>query len=118
MRSLPPTTRLSRSRLGHRLCLTLSNLRIVLLTGVLVAGDADDQPIAYGDVERDGRLDHLYCSPVVAGCGVAKRLYEELELAARRVGVSVIYVEASEPVRNKLRSTAWRCQLSHEQQAG
>lgn len=66
---------------------------------VLVAADADDRPIAYGDVERGGHLDHLYCLPEAAGCGVAKRLYEELELAARSAGVSVIYVEASEPAK-------------------
>jgi putative acetyltransferase len=66
---------------------------------LLVAVDDDDQPIAYGDLESNGHIDHLYCSPEAAGSGVAKQLYEELEGLARRARISVLFVEASEPAK-------------------
>lgn len=66
---------------------------------LLVAVDAKNRPIAYGDLESNGHIDHFYCSPGVAGRGIAKRLYRELEAAARDCGASVIFVEASEPAR-------------------
>ena len=65
----------------------------------LVAVGEDDRPIAYGDLEADGHIDHLYCSPEAAGRGVAGRLYEELERIARSAGIDVLFVEASEPAK-------------------
>jgi putative acetyltransferase len=66
---------------------------------LLVAVDDDDEPLAYGDVEQDGHLDHLFRRPDVAGTGVTARLYEALEEAARSRGISLLYTEASEPAR-------------------
>jgi putative acetyltransferase len=66
---------------------------------LLVATGEDGRPIAYGDLEADGHIDHFYCSPEWAGRGVARRLYEELERAARGAGIERLLVEASEPAR-------------------
>jgi putative acetyltransferase len=65
----------------------------------LVAVGEDGQPVAYGDLEADGHIDHIYCSPEAAGRGVAKQLYEELERIARSAGINVLFVEASEPAK-------------------
>ena len=66
---------------------------------LLVAADDSDQPLAYGDLEKDGHIDHLYCRPDVAGTGVASALYDQLEAAAKDLGIARLYVEASEPAR-------------------
>ena len=66
---------------------------------LLVAADDSDRPLAYGDVEADGHVDHLYCRPDVAGTGVAAALYDRLEAAAVERGIRRLHVEASEPAR-------------------
>jgi putative acetyltransferase len=66
---------------------------------VLVAVDDKDAPLAYGDVESDGHIDHLFCRPDAAGTGVTAALYAALEAAARARGIGLVYVEASEPAR-------------------
>lgn len=66
---------------------------------LLVAVDASDAPLAYGDVEADGHIDHLYCRPDAAGTGVAVALYDAIEAAARGRGIARLYTEASEPAR-------------------
>lgn len=66
---------------------------------LLVAADDCDRPLAYGDLERNGHIDHLFCRPDVAGTGVASVLYDRLEAAARDLGIGRLYVEASEPAR-------------------
>lgn len=65
----------------------------------LVAADADDVPVAFTDVEADGHIHFLYCSPEAAGTGVAAQLYEALEQAARERGIARLYAEASEAAR-------------------
>lgn len=65
----------------------------------LVAVDDRDSAVAYGDLEADGHIDHLYCDPAVAGTGVTAALYAALEAHARMLGVQTLYVEASEPAR-------------------
>jgi putative acetyltransferase len=65
----------------------------------LVAIGENGRPIAYGDLEADGHIDHLYCSPEAAGRGVGRQLYEALERAARSAGINVLFVEASEPAK-------------------
>jgi putative acetyltransferase len=66
---------------------------------ILVAVDESDRPLAYGDLEADGHIDHLFCRPEVAGSGVAAAVYRALEAEAVGKGIERIYVEASEPAR-------------------
>ena len=66
----------------------------------LVAIDDGDRLVGYGDLERDGHLDHFYCHPDASGSGVMAALYAELEAAARDWGLRRIFVEASEPARS------------------
>jgi putative acetyltransferase len=66
---------------------------------LLVAVDERDQPLAYGDVEADGHIDHLFCRPDMAGKGVTARLYDALEAAGRGRGIELLFTEASEPAR-------------------
>ncbi|QCR38174.1 GNAT family N-acetyltransferase [Nissabacter sp. SGAir0207] len=65
----------------------------------LVVVDESGQPIAYGDVEMNGHIDHLYCHPAQVGTGVGAALYLALEVAAREAGISRLFVEASEAAR-------------------
>jgi putative acetyltransferase len=65
----------------------------------LVAVDDLDRPIAFADLEKDGHIDLLYCSPDMAGKGVASALYEGLERIARERGINRLYCEASEAAR-------------------
>lgn len=66
---------------------------------LLVAEDASGALLAYGDVEADGHIDHLYCRPDAAGSGIAAMLYAALEEAARSRGIDRLHTEASEPAR-------------------
>lgn len=66
---------------------------------VLLAVDGTDAPLAYGDMERDGHLDHLYCRPDAAGTGVTVALYAALEQVALDWQLGTIFLEASEPAR-------------------
>jgi putative acetyltransferase len=63
---------------------------------LLVATDDNDRPIAYGDLEADGHIDHLFCHPDMGRKGVASALYDRLEEAAVRMKIPRLYVEASE----------------------
>ena len=63
----------------------------------LVATAPDDTIVAYGDLETDGHIDHLYARPDAAGTGVARLVYDRLEQAARDSGIERLFVEASEP---------------------
>jgi putative acetyltransferase len=66
---------------------------------LLVAVNDRDAPLAYGDLEADGHIDHLYCRPEVAGTGVAGAVCDRLEAAAAERGLRRLHVEASEPAR-------------------
>jgi putative acetyltransferase len=66
---------------------------------VIVAVDADDRPVAFGDVEPDGHIDFLYCAPEFAGRGAAAAVYDRLEESARAAGVARLHTEASEAAR-------------------
>jgi putative acetyltransferase len=69
---------------------------------VLVAVDGEDAPLAYGDLEPDGHIDHLFCRPDAAGTRVAVALYAAIEAEARARGLARLHVEASEPARRFL----------------
>jgi putative acetyltransferase len=66
---------------------------------VLVAADGEDRVVGYIELEPDGHIDHLYCAPEAVGRGVASRLYDTLETAARNQRIGRLYVEASEAAR-------------------
>lgn len=65
----------------------------------LVAVDDDGGIIGYGDLESDGHIDHLYCRPDMVGTGIGSAIYLQIEAAARRAGIAVVFVEASEGAR-------------------
>jgi len=64
-----------------------------------VAAGADDRPVAYIDLEPDGHINRLFCAPEAAGQGIASRLYDALEGAAREEGITSLFTEASELAR-------------------
>jgi putative acetyltransferase len=66
---------------------------------VLVAADTDDRPVAYIDLEPDGHINRLFCAPEAAGQGIASRLYDVMEAAARQQGITSLFTEASELAR-------------------
>lgn len=65
----------------------------------LVALDPAGEVIGYGDLERNGHIDHLYCRPNAAGTGAAQMLLDELVARATTAGIPKLYVEASELAR-------------------
>ena len=66
---------------------------------VLVAADEPGHVVAFIDLEPDGHIDRLFCAPEVAGRGVASRLYDAIETAARAQGIQRLFTEASELAR-------------------
>jgi putative acetyltransferase len=66
---------------------------------ILVAVNKADEPIAYGDLEPNGHIDHLYCCPEMIGIGIASALYDRLEQQARDRGITRVFAEASEAAR-------------------
>jgi putative acetyltransferase len=66
---------------------------------VLVAANEDDRPVAYIDLEPNGHIDRLFCAPEAAGQGIASRLYDTVEAAAREQGINSLFTEASELAR-------------------
>jgi len=66
---------------------------------VLVAVDEAGEALAYGDVTKDGHIDHLYCRPDAIGTGIASALYDRLEREALRRGIARLQVDASETAR-------------------
>lgn len=66
---------------------------------IWVTVDAGDRPIAYGDLEPNGHIDHLFCMPEMIGRGAASMLYDRLEEQAQTWGLERLFVEASELAR-------------------
>ncbi len=66
---------------------------------IWVMVDGADQPLAYGLLERDGHLDHLYCRSDQIGTGLASALYDHIEREARSLGLTDLFTEASEAAR-------------------
>jgi predicted GNAT family acetyltransferase len=64
-----------------------------------VAADEDDRPVAYIDLEPNGHINRLFCAPEAAGQGIASRLYDAVEAAAREQGIRSLFTEASELAR-------------------
>jgi putative acetyltransferase len=66
---------------------------------LLVTVDDSDKPVAYGDIEPSGHIDHLFCHPEAIGTGAASKLYDRLEVQARDWSLARLFVEASEVAR-------------------
>lgn len=66
---------------------------------MLVAVNDEGRPIGYGDLEANGHIDHLYCHPNIVGTGVGSAIYAAIEVTARKAGIAVLFVEASEGAR-------------------
>ena len=64
-----------------------------------MAASEDDRPVAYVDLEPDGHIDRVFCAPEAAGQGIASRLYDAVEAAAREQGIRSLFTEASELAR-------------------
>lgn len=71
---------------------------------LFVAEGEDGEPVGYGDLEPNGHIDHLYCRPEMIGTGVGSALYAAIEAAAKRAGITVLVVEASEAARRLFES--------------
>ncbi|MFN4097912.1 MAG: GNAT family N-acetyltransferase [Sphingomonas sp.] len=65
----------------------------------LVAVSDNGELIGYGDLERDGHIDHLYCRPDHIGSGVGAAICSALEEAAIAHNIRFLFVEASEAAR-------------------
>jgi putative acetyltransferase len=63
----------------------------------LVATAREGAILAYGDLEANGHIDHLYARPDAAGKGIAHLVYDRLEQTAHEAGIARLFVEASEP---------------------
>ena len=74
----------------------------------LVAVQDDGVVIGYGDLEPNGHIDHLYCRPDFVGTGVGSAIYAELEAAARKAALNVLFVEASEGARRLFERRGFR----------
>ena len=66
---------------------------------VLIAADQQGRVVAFVDLEPDGHIDRLFCAPEAVGLGIASRLYEAVEAAARERGIRRLFTEASELAR-------------------
>ncbi|WP_254696631.1 GNAT family N-acetyltransferase [Phaeobacter inhibens] len=64
-----------------------------------MAVNGSDQPQGFIELERDGHIDCFYCHPNVAGTGVGLALYQQLEIRAQDLGLSSLFVEASEAAK-------------------
>ncbi len=69
--------------------------------GRLIWVAADQAEVAQGfiELEADGHIDCFYIAPDHAGAGAGAALYAALEQEAHALGLSKLYVEASEPAR-------------------
>jgi putative acetyltransferase len=74
----------------------------------LVCVDDADRPLAFCDLERDGHLHMLFCAPEAGGQGIATRLVEKAEAAARMGGAPAVRVEASEAARGLFERCGFR----------
>lgn len=84
----------------------------------LVAVDEEDLPVAFGDIESDGHIDVLYCSPESAGRGITSSLYDELEKVAANRRLPRIYVEASEAAKPLFTKKGFQVQARRELSIG
>lgn len=73
-----------------------------------IAEDDAGATQGFVDLEGDGHVDFLYVDPGAAAQGVAGRLLDEVDGAARLAGLSRLFVEASETARPLFERRGWR----------
>lgn len=54
----------------------------------------------FGELEANGHIDRFYVARRCIGTGVGKRIYQELELKARDLDLTELFVEASVTAKN------------------
>ncbi len=64
-----------------------------------VATDIKQEVLAYGELEPDGHIEHLYARPDAAARDIVSALYDRLEVNAKELGIQTLYTEASEAAR-------------------
>lgn len=89
-------------------------LRLAESRTFLVAVDDDNRPIGYGDLEPNGHIDHLYCHPDLVGTGVGSAIYAAIEATARRAGIALLFVEASEAARRLFERHGFAVDARHD----
>lgn len=85
---------------------------------VVVAALADEKVVAFGDIEADGHIGYLYCSPEYVRMGIASSIYARLEEMARLQGCMRVYVEASELARGFFRGKGFSLSKRREVRIG
>ena len=88
----------------------LSWNRRILPREAYVAERRDGRIVAWIEMEPNGHLDYLYCSPEAAGRGVADKLYVVLLAGARKLGVRRLTTEASTFAESFLTRRGWRAE--------
>lgn len=73
----------------------------------LVACGTDGAVLAYGDLEQDGHIGHLYAHPDASGKGVAGAVLNALLAAAEVSKIPELRVEASELARGLFERTGF-----------
>lgn len=72
-----------------------------------IACDEHGGPMGFADLEPDGHVDFLYVDPEAAGRGIAGRLLDAIEAAARARGLTRLHVEASETAKPVFLKRGW-----------
>lgn len=57
--------------------------------------DIDGQPVAYGDVQPDGLIDHFFVAAARARQGIGRQLLQHLLQQARRNHIPLVYAQVS-----------------------
>ena len=82
--------------------------RRILDREAYVAEKRDGRIVGWIEMENDGHLEFLYCSPDAAGKGIADMLYAVLIAGARKLGVKKLNTEASRFAESFLSRHGWR----------
>ncbi|KZY30104.1 hypothetical protein A3731_05450 [Roseovarius sp. HI0049] len=75
----------------------------------LVATEPDGAPIGFSDLARNGHIRFLYVDPDHAGRGLGSALVAALLAQAQRLGLTLVYSDASELARPVFERAGFRC---------
>ena len=65
-----------------------------------LVAEAEDQVIAFAELEQDGHLDMFYCHKDAVGHGIGRLLFQAIELKAVETGIERIFAEVSITAKN------------------